>query len=356
MPEARWGGDEEPASLIWRSLPLRLAIAAIPLWLTASVLISNVTWPIKLSIAATLGVSLAAPIRGLLLVAALAPVSDLIAPMIRSIAPMMRATDVSVGEALVVAFLAGWLLRRLPDRGGPRVAAPAAGWLLAAAVVARLGFIGGARVAEGLALVVATTMLFRREPALSVTLPVALAASAALTLLSSALFRGGAVAAADAGYVAMIGCLALGVAMRGRGYRRAIWWAMAGASGVGVWLTWSRGATGATEAGGLGVVGLALFVVWIGAGVLRAARALTRAPRDTRLAGAAAGVMAFLAMRLTGHLPLGSDVFYAFWIQFGLMAALAGSTLLNQPAVTTASPATSSTRGPSTRTQPHRRS
>jgi hypothetical protein len=83
------------------------------------------------------------------------------------------------------------------------VAAAAVGWLLAAALVARLGFAGGARAAEGIALVAATLSLFRRHPALAVMLPKALVAAAVLTAFSSVAFGRGA--PVDGGHCAMAG-------------------------------------------------------------------------------------------------------------------------------------------------------
>ena len=486
MPHRRQADAHESDPVIWRSLPLRLAIVAIPLGLTTAVLISNVGWTTRLIVALALGVSLAAPARGLLLTAVLAPLGQLIAPLI-------GATNFRISEAVVLAFLVGWLLRALPDRRGPSVSAPVAGWLFAATITAsiaglawqlrgysgelsttidqlvhayyvggdRIGFVDGARLLEGIGLVVATVMLFRRHPALSVTLPQALTASASVAALSSVLLWRGVGSAtalerygrigyrvsahvadvnAAGSYFGMIVCLALGMAMRDRGYRRAIWFSMAGASGIGLWLSESRSAlavagavmviaatwattsrfssraraatlaavmiallgAGAVRArlletdptyrsggvgeqfnatslrmigarplfgvgvgqyyrmsslflspqlawtygaenahndflqigGELGLVGLGLFAIWIGAAVARSARALARAPRDARLLGATGGVMVFLVTCLTGHPLLVGEVAYPFWIQFGLMTALAGSTLLNQAAIT----------------------
>ena len=294
MPHRRQADDHESDPVIWRSLPLRLEIVAIPLWMTTAVLISDVGWPIKLIVALVLGVSLASPVRGLLLAAALAPLGQLIAPIIG--APNFR-----ISEAVVLAFLVGWLLRALPDRRGPGVSAPVAGWLFAATIAAsiagltwqlrgysgelsapidqlvhtyyvigdRIGFVDGARLLEGIGLVVATVMLFRRHPALSVTLPQVLTGSASVAALSSVLlWRGiGSAAAlerygrigyrvsghvadvnAAGSYFAMIACLALGMALRDRGYRRAIWFCMAGASGIGLWFSESRSALGAAGA------------------------------------------------------------------------------------------------------------
>jgi hypothetical protein len=225
------------------------------------------------------------------------------------------------------------------------VAAAPVGWLLAAALVARLGVAGGARASEGIALVAATLSLFRRHPALAVTLPKALVAAAALAALSSVAFAHGA--PLDGGHCAMAGCLALGMAARDGGYRRAIWIAAAAVSGAGLWFSAMRGPDPGTDAPG--IVVLALLAVWIGAGLARTARALRQAPRDPRLAGAAAGVLAFLATRLTGHPLLTGGAAGAFWIQFGLMSALAGSTLLAPAAVSAATLAPSSRLEPAIR-------
>ena len=131
MPDTRPGGDEQSAPLIWRSLPLRLALVAIPLALTTTVLVFNVGATIRLIAALTLGVSLLSPANGLLLTAAIAPLGQLIAIAI-------GAADFRIGEVIVLAFFVGWLLRGLPDRRGPRVATPAAGWLFAATIAASI--------------------------------------------------------------------------------------------------------------------------------------------------------------------------------------------------------------------------
>jgi hypothetical protein len=77
----------------------------------------------------------------------------------------------------------------------------------------------------------------------------------------------------------------------------------------------------------LGLVGLGLFVVWIGAPIVRGVRAIVREPRDGRLLGATAGVAAFAATGLFGHPLLVSEVAFPFWIVLGLVTALAGSRL-----------------------------
>ena len=485
MRDAQWGDGDQSSALIRRWLTVRLALAAIPLGLTAFVLISNVGWPIKVVIAVALGVSVAAPVHGLLLVAIVAPLGELIASLIG--APSFR-----IGEAVVLAFLGGWLLRGHRNERGPRVPAAALGWLLASTIVGsvtglawqlgrypgelpaeidriahiyffivdRIGVVDAARLIEGLGLVAATVMLFRVKPALSVTLPLALAASASLAALSSALLWYGVGSAAAVeryrrigyrlsghvgdvnaagSYFAMIACLALGMALRERGGRRAAWIVLAGASGAGLWFSESRSALAAAAAvlavtalwaattrfstlvrggvltavvlailgagalrarlletdptyrgagfreqffqtsvrmiahrpafglgigqynrmsalflspqlawtygfenahnyflqigGDLGLVGLGLFILWIGATVARTTRAVAFAPRDWRLLGAGGGVMVFIGTCLTGHPLLIGEVAYPFWIQLGLVSALAGSTLLNRDAI-----------------------
>ena len=81
--------------------------------------------------------------------------------------------------------------------------------------------------------------------------------------------------------------------------------------------------------GELGLVGLGLFFLWMGSACARTARALARSPLDGRLLGVGGGVMVFIATCLSGHPLLVGEVAYPFWMQFGLMSALAGSTLLN---------------------------
>ncbi len=83
-----------------------------------------------------------------------------------------------------------------------------------------------------------------------------------------------------------------------------------------------------------GIVGFACFALWIAGGLGVAVRALARNPDDWRLAGALAGVLAFLGTCLAGHPLLVAEVACAFWVQFGLVVALGSSTLLNLTAGT----------------------
>ncbi len=102
-------------------------------------------------------------------------------------------------------------------------------------------------------------------------------------------------------------------------------------------LAWSYGAENAHNyflqiGAELGLVGLTLFAAWAGAGLWPAIRALGDRPRDARLLGSTAGVLALLGTCLTGHPLLVDEVAFPFWIQFGLVVGLAQSIVLNEPA------------------------
>ncbi len=104
----------------------------------------------------------------------------------------------------------------------------------------------------------------------------------------------------------------------------------------------------------LGLVGLGLFVVWIGAPIVRGVRAIARDPRDGRLLGATAGVAAFAATGLFGHPLLVSEVAFPFWIVLGLVTALAGAALLSRRANAPADRARQIVAGDRGRPRPHR--
>jgi len=257
---------QSPA-VVWRSLALRAALLAVPAWVTVAVLIFRVPVSIKLIVGFVLATSVVSPVAGLLAVAALAPLGTLLSQFAGD--GMFR-----MSEAVVLAFFTGWLLRALKDRPGP--GAPSTiGWLLAVAVAAsvggvawqfrrypgelaetgrllfyayyrlvdRIGFLDGARLLEGLALVAATVTLFRQRPQLAVTIPMALAASATAAAASALLLWWGiappAILARHArigyrvsahvadvnaagSYFAMMLCLLLGMAARASGSRRAL--------------------------------------------------------------------------------------------------------------------------------------
>jgi hypothetical protein len=329
MPDAPPADGDESVPFLWRWLPLRLALAALPLAPTFTVLAFNVGPFIRSIAAVTLGVTLVSPVHGLLLTAAIVPFGELIAAFI-------GATNFRISEVVVLAFLTGWLLRWLPDRRGPRVGAPAAGWLFAITVAAsiaglawllgrypgelpatidqvvhgyfysldRIGLVDGARLLEGMALAAATVILFRRHPTLANALPFTLAASASLAALSSVLlWRGIGTAAAlqrykligyrvsahvgdvnaAGSYFAMIVCVALGMALRDSRRRRALWLCLTAASSVGLWFSESRSAFGAAGA----VVSVA--IAWIATSRLGArARVITLAVIVVALSGGAA--------------------------------------------------------------------
>jgi O-antigen ligase len=338
MPDAPPPDGDESVPLLWRWLPLRLALAALPLAPTFTVLAFNVGPFIRSIAAVTLGVTLVSPVHGLLLTAAIAPFGELIAASI-------GATNFRISEVVVLAFLTGWLLRWMPDRRGPRVAAAAAGWLFAIAVAAsiaglawqlgrypgelpatidqivhgyfysfeRIGLVDGARLLEGMALAAATVILFRRHPTLANTLPLTLAASASVAALSSVLlWRGIGTAAAlqryqqigyrvsahvgdvnaAGSYFGMIVCVALGMAMRNRGGRQVLWWCLAAASGAGLWFSESRSALGA--AGALVIVG----VLWA---------ATSQFTTRARAAALAVVVIALLGGAAVRAMLLGAD-------------------------------------------------
>jgi len=325
----------------------------------------------KLIAVFTFAIALASPPKGLLLVAALVPLGH--------------------ADAIAAAFIAGWLLRGLPDRSGPRVAAPLAGWLFCALVAGSSvgvdfepeGIAGAARFLLGFALTAATVRLFRVRPDLSIDLPAALAVGGCGALVF-ALGRGATVDwRALAAACGLVACLAAGMSARAGGRARLVWAAAsialfagtalaaarapqlssalsrtrpliaasmrAAASspwfGIGIGrdrtttlfypasIAWHGGALGSHNLLAIGVelglVGLALWVIWIVAGFLQAARALMRDSRDLRLWGAAGGVALYIAALAVGRPLAFSETAFPFLIQFGLMTGLAGSTLLD---------------------------
>src|SRR5436190_404421 len=114
-------------------------------------------------------------------------------------------------------------------------------------------------------------------------------------------------------------------------------------------LAWSYGNENAHNyflqiGGELGIPGLALFLVWTGAGLTMMGRSLERGA-DPRLLGTCAGIAALLMTCATGHPLLVSEVAFPFWIQFGLALALALSPLVN---ASMASPGIAREEGPGT--------
>src|SRR5262245_49297806 len=119
-------GYTPPAIL--RLLPLRLAVAAIPAWITLALLIFSTPWSLKALIGLVLVTTLASPSNGLLLVAALVPLGQFLTMA-------MGLSGFRSAEAIVVTFLVGWLLHPGEDRPGPRMLG-SVGWLLTICVVA----------------------------------------------------------------------------------------------------------------------------------------------------------------------------------------------------------------------------
>jgi len=101
-------------------------------------------------------------------------------------------------------------------------------------------------------------------------------------------------------------------------------------------LAWSYGSENAhnnyleitTEAG---IIGFFVYATFFIGALSLVFPALARNPRDWRLLGAAAGIVAFLGTCLMGHPLLVPEVATAFFIQLALAASLGGSALLNSP-------------------------
>ena len=272
----------------------RLALAIVPVWLSASfVLTPAIPIELRAIVAVVAIISLVRPEEGLCVVAAVAPLGDLIAMG-------MEASPVRFAEALVVAFLAGWLAR--PARSvnpGPATgalvtyAALALGALaLASTAVLVLqlrtyfpqgwadlsgqtlhqyfapgadsfGAVAGGRLIEGLALSAAVVLLIRRRPMLAVWIPGALGAGCVATVVAAYLLwhgfalpgvlarhalLGDRIVAhvsdinAAASYFALMLFLAAGMAARESGGARLWWFAVVTSAAAGLWLSGSRSA------------------------------------------------------------------------------------------------------------------
>ena len=288
----------------------RLA-ALVPLWLTCSfVLDGSVDATVRAFIAAIAIISLVSPVEGLLLVAVVAPLGDLV--MI-----LFAVSPVRFTEAVAVAFLAGWLLREPADRRhgpAPGAAIKYAAWAFAAVLLASLfvqiaamraafpgawaglfrdlwrhyywltqdplGGVAAFRWIEGLALVAAVVTLFRRAPVLAIRLPQALAVSCVVAGVSALLlWNGFALPAvlergaqigyrvrasahvsdinAAGSYFSLMLCLSVGMAARERGAKLAGWAAVAFTALAGLWLGRSRSAEAAA------IVAAAPAVWWL---------------------------------------------------------------------------------------------
>src|SRR5438876_10094212 len=108
--------DPGRSALIWRSLTLRLLLAAFPLWCTTAMLTHPTWWRIKIAVGTITLLTLVTPAGGLLAVAALTPAG-------MAIGMLLKALPYRMTETFVMGFLAAWLLRAGADRFGPRVPA-----------------------------------------------------------------------------------------------------------------------------------------------------------------------------------------------------------------------------------------
>jgi O-antigen ligase len=271
---------------------------------------------------------------GLLLVAVLAPLGSYLAAL-------GGLGSFRLTEAIVIAFLAAWLVQPPPQREGPRLPryATIAGWLFAvlvvsvtSGVVSQLfrypdtlrgnflalvesyfsyvdppGITEAARMLEGLAVTMAGIELVRRRPALATSLPAAMAVSAIVAAATSILLRFGIapdeilvrelrigyryaahvgdINAAGSHFVLVL-CLALGMCVRAKGDRRVLWFAAAGACAFGLWMTVSRSAEAATA------IVLALALGWV------ATHEWTQARRAKLISGIVAALLVVVAVAI----------------------------------------------------------
>src|ERR1700730_16681756 len=125
---------DDLTAFLWRRLPLRLALAAIPAWFTLAILVFAVPWRVKLIVGAIAGITVVSPAHGLLAIAAIAPLGQLLAMV-------AHVEQFRMSEAVVLAFLTAWVLRPHEDRQGPRVprVMAATGWLFGVLVVVSIG-------------------------------------------------------------------------------------------------------------------------------------------------------------------------------------------------------------------------
>ncbi|HUK33297.1 MAG TPA: O-antigen ligase family protein [Vicinamibacterales bacterium] len=466
---------------------IRRALAVLPCAALLVALISPGTPHLaRCVIVAIVAVTLWSPATGLLATAGLAPFGAYLAAL-------DQLADYRLTEVILLSFIAAWLLRsddRTQTARGP--ALPRYAWTAAwffAVLIASLSFAlcrqllrypdalstnlvtialhyfgygdptgisDIARTCEGFAIVAAAMALFRRNPALARSLPIALALSTVAAAAASLLLWFGVAPHQVLAREAVIGyrfsahvldpnaagsqfvlvlCLALGIAMREHGRRRVLWIVAAAACVAGLWMTRSRSAEAAaglvipvaflwaqttawTRAkrvaliGGVlialtafgivravqierdptykgsgfrqqfvmssfrvigthpylgigpgryfrdspnfltpqlawsygsenahnnfleitteaGIIGFFLYAAWFAGALGLALRSLARNPRDWRLLGCTAGVVAFLGTCLTGHPLLVPEVATTLFVQLALAAALGGSALLN---------------------------
>jgi O-antigen ligase len=278
---------------------IRRALAVLPCAILLVALVSPDTPHLaRIFLVVIFGVTLWNPASGLLATAALAPLGAYFAAL-------DGLVDFRLSEIILLSFLAACLLhidKGQPTHQGPRL--PRYSWIAAwffSVLLGSLSFalcrqllryptVGAlgtdlrtiafhyfgyrdptgisdiARMIEGFAIVGATMALFRRKPGLATSLPMALALSVIAAAATSVLLSLGIGPAQVLAREAVIGyrfsahvldpnaagsqfvlvlCLALGIAMRDQGRRRAFWILTAAACVVGLWMSRSRTAEAA---------------------------------------------------------------------------------------------------------------
>lgn len=312
----------KPSSAFLRGPIVRVLAALVPLWFTTAVLVFGAPAPMKLAVAAMLALSISSTYYGLLAMAAFVPLADYIGIL-------LELGSFRLGEAVTVAFITGWLLRRDSSRSGPRVSA----WLalaLTAIVTASMvvnvmrsdepastlrwafygyylttdgsGWADGARILEGIAIVAAVFTTLRQRPQAAVAIPAALAASLAAAGLTSVLLWFHAAPAtilqrhaligyrytahvadvnAAGSYFVLGACMTLGMAVWSSGRQRLFWIAAAALGIAGAWLAGSRAANAAAFAA---VAGAAAW--WLVADWSRAAKVVVAAAAAVVVIGA----------------------------------------------------------------------
>jgi O-antigen ligase len=277
---------------------IRRASAVLPCAVLLVALVSPDTPHLaRVFLVSIFGLTLWSPSAGLLATAALAPLGAYFAAL-------DGLVDVRLSEIILLSFLAACLLHRDQESStdqGPRL--PRYAWIAAwffSVLLASLSFAlcrqlfrdhpdalrtnlssialryfnyrdptgisDAARTIEGFVVVAVAVALFRKKPGLARTLPAALAASsiaaATTSLLLSAgiapqlvLTRAAALGSrfsahvldpnAAGSFFVLVLCLALGIALREAGRRRAFWIVTAAACAVGLLMTRSRTAEAA---------------------------------------------------------------------------------------------------------------
>ena len=254
-------------------------------------------------------ITLVEPSAGLIAIAAAGPLGSYLTEL-------FGLGHFRLTEAILLAFISGWLVQPPARDQGPRLPryATTLGWLysvlvisLTAGVFSQLlrypdilqtnllalfesyfsyadppGITEAARVLEGLAVATAAMELFRQRPALARSLAAALAVSATAGAVTSLLLWFGvaphaivarqgligdvrlAAHVADlnaAGtHFAMVLCLALGMSVREHGTRRRGWIVASVACAIGLWLSRSRTAEAAV---GLTIPAAALWATTV---------------------------------------------------------------------------------------------